>query len=223
MIQTTADVIKLDSVEIIPLDWRQNPVEFMQLVDSESERTISYQKDPPPESLKFRVSGLNVFEVEMITAALWVNGRNYLPGKQPAFIRRSEDIRIDRLDNSGGGPRKIEEHLLTFFRILLEKAPDRTFDFECSYRYQPVPGGPHALLPVLFHESMSLPTAGEFFSNLLAGLSSWYHNSLPPEGVFDFGVKVYGARARQSVPVMQMTGIVLPIESIAGWPDTGPN
>jgi hypothetical protein len=217
MIQRTREAINLESVEVIPLDWRENPIEFTQLAVSESQRTIRYRKDPPVESLKLKVSGVNVFDVESINATLWANDRNYAPGQLAAFIRRSEDIRIDRLGNSQGGARKIEDHLLTFFRLLLEKAPDRTFDFECSYRYPTVDGGPCALLPVLIPQTLSLPTASELFSALLPALNNWYQSFSPPEGVFDFGVKVYGAGLRQSVPILHLTGVILPIESIAGW------
>jgi len=223
VIQSTADGFNLDSVEIIPLNWRENPLQFTPLEASGSQRKISYRKDPPVESLKLKFSGINVFDVEIINAALWTHGRNYSPGKLTAFIRRSEDIRIDRLDNSPGVARRIEEHLLTFFRLLLEKAPTRTFDFECSYRYQVLDGGPNVLVPVMFLESLSLPTASEMFSNLLPQLSNWYQNSSPPRGVFDFGVKVYGGASRESVPVMHLTGIVLPIESIEGWSDARGN
>ncbi len=139
------------------------------------------------------------------------------------MIKSSEDIRIDRLDNSRGDARRIEEHLLTFFRMLLEKAPDRTFDFECGYRYQVVSGGPHVLVPVFSRRSLSLPTASELFTNLLPELRDWFQNVSPPEGFFDFGVRVYGAGSRQSVPVLDLMGIVLPIESIAGWNDPAPN
>ncbi len=153
--------------------------------------------------------------------SLRANGRNYLPGQLTALIKRTEDIRIDRLDSSQGAARKIEDHLLAFFRILLEKAPERIFDFECSYRYQMVDGGPHALLPVLIRQTLSLESASESFSALLPTLNNWYQSASPPKGVFDFGVKVYGAGSRQSVPptvpILHLTGIILPLESIAGW------
>jgi hypothetical protein len=223
MIRRTAVDINLDAVEIIPLDWRENPLEFIERDVSERQRIISYAKEPPTESLKLKFSGLNVFDVESINATLWTNARNYSPEKMTAFIRRSEDIRIDRLDNSQGGARRIEEYLLTLFGVLLEKAPDRTFDFECSYRYQVVDGGPDAFLPVAFQKSLSLPTASELFSSLLPVLNNWYQNFSPPEGVFDFGVKVYGAASENSVPVIHLTGLVLPIESIAGWNDAPAN
>ena len=217
MIQRTSDAINLESVEVIPLDWRDNPIEFTALAVSESQRTIRYRKDPPVEYLKLKVSGLNVFDVESIDARLSANGRNYSPGRLAGFIRRLEEIRIDRLDNSQGSARKIEDHLLTFFRLLLQKAPNRTFDFECSYRYQIVDGGPYALLPVLVPQTLTLATASKLFSALLPALNNWYRSSSPPKGVFDFGVKVYGAGTRQSLPILQLTGITLPIESIAGW------
>jgi hypothetical protein len=223
MIQRTSDAINLESVEVIPLDWRDNSLEFTPLAVSVSQRTIRYRKDPPVESLKLRVSGVNVFDVESINVTLWANGRTYSPGQVAAFIRRSEDIRIDRLDNSEGGARKIEDHLLTFFRLLLAKAPDRTFDLECSYRYQIVDGGPHALLPVLVPQTLTLATASELFSSLQPALNNWYQVASPPAGVFDFGVKVYGAGSRQSLPIVHLTGIILPIESIAGWSDAPAN
>lgn len=222
-IRRTSDVINLESVEIIPLDWRENPLEFTQLAVSESLRTIRYRKDPPVESLKLRVSDMNVFEVENINATLWANGRNYFPGQLAALIKRSEDIRIDRLDKLLGGARKIEDHLLAFFRLLLEKAPGRTFDFECSYRYQIVSGGPHALLPVLTPQTLRLASASELFSALLPALNNWYQNASPPQGVFDFGVKIYGSGSQQSLPILHLTGIILPIESIAGWSNTPVN
>lgn len=216
-LQRTADVIKFDSLEIIPLDWRENPLEFALVDANEKQRRISYRKDPPPESLKLRLSGVNVFDTEIINAVLWARGRDYSPGKLATFIRRSEDIRIDRLENPRGAPRTIEEHLVTLFRLLLEKAPERTFDFECSYRYYAVAGGAHALMPVLFQRSLTLPAAEELFSALLPALKNWYQNVSPLKGVFDFGVKLYGAGARESVPILHLTGLVLPTESITGW------
>lgn len=222
-IQSTSDICNLDSIEIIPLDWRENPVEFTVLDASESQRTISYRKDAPVESLKLKLSGINVFEVETIDAVVLAKGKDYSPGKVSALIKRSEDIRVDRLDNSHGSVRRIEEHLLTFLRLLLEKVPNRTFDFECNYRHQLVDGGPDVLVPVLYQQSLTLPAASELFPNLLPQLRYWHENSSPPEGVFDFGVRVYGAGLRESVPVLHLTAIVLPIESIAGWNDTRVN
>lgn len=220
-LQSTADAIKLDSLEIIPLDWREHPLEFAVLEASAKQRRISYRKDPPPESLKLRLSGVNVFDTEIINTVLWAHGRDYSPGKLATFIRCGEDIRVDRLGNSSGHPRSLEEQLATLFRVLLEKAPDRTFDFECSYRYYAVAGGAHALMPVLFQRSLTLAATGELFSALLPALKKWYQNVSPLKGVFDFGVKVYGAGARASVPILHLTGLVLPTESIAGWSDTG--
>jgi len=161
MLQSTADNIKLDSLEIIPLDWREQPLEFALLEASEKQRRISYRKEPPPESLKLRLAGINVFDTEIINAVLWADGRDYSPGKVATFIRRGEDIRVDWLENPSGHPRRLEEHLTTLLRLLLEKAPDRTFDFECSYRYYAVAGGAHALMPVLFQRSLTLPATGE--------------------------------------------------------------
>lgn len=217
MIQTTGDAINLESVEVIPRDWRDNPIEFTQLAVSESERTIRYRKDPPVESLKLRFSGINVFDVESINGTLWANGRSYSQAELAAFIRRSEDIRIDRLDQAQGGGRKIEDHLMTFFRLLLEKAPDRIFALECSYRHQIAEGGPYALLPVLSPQRLNLATASELFSTLQPALQNWYQSFSPPKGVFDFGVKVYGTGSRPAVPVLHLSGNILPIESIAGW------
>lgn len=222
-IQSTGNSSNLNSLEIIPLDWRENPLEFKVLEVSESQRTISYRRDAPVESLKLKLSGINVFEVEIINAVLRVTGRDYSLGKLSALIKRSEDISIDRLDNSQGSVRRIEEHLMTFLRLLLEKVPNRTFDFECNYRHQVVDGGPDVLVPVLYQQSLTLPAASELFPNLLPQLSNWHENSSPPEGVFDFGVRVYGAGLRESVPVLHLTAIVLPIESIAGWNDTRVN
>ena len=216
MIQRTGEGINLNSVEIIPLDWREQPLEFTVLEVTETQRSISYRKDAPVESLKLKFSGVNVFDVEIINAALWTHTGNYSPGELPAFIRRAEDIRIDRLGDLGGVPRTIEEHLLTFFHLLLEEAPNRTFDFECGYRYRAVDGGANTFVPVLFTKSLTLPTASESFSNLLPLLSNWYKSFSPPEGVFDFGVKIYGV-ASESVPVLDLTGMILPIESIANW------
>ena len=76
-------------------------------------------------------------------------------------------------------------------------------------------------MPVLFQRSLTLPATGDLLSALLPVLKNWYQNVSPPEGVFDFGVKVYGAGARESVPIMHLTGLVLPTESIAGWSDAG--
>ena len=217
MIQSSVEGINLNSLELLPLDWRENPLEFNLLEISERQRTINYPKDFPVESLKLKLSGVNVFEVETINAALWTPAGNYSPGKLTAFIRRSEDIRLDRLDNSSGVARTIEEHLLTFFRLLLNDAPNRTFDFECGYRYQVESGGPNALVPVMFQESLSLSTASELFASLLPQLSRWYQTVSPADGVFNFGVKIYGAASSGSVPVLHLTSLVLPISSIAGW------
>ena len=220
-IQSTADGIDLDSLEMFPLDWRGNPLEFTAVKVSESERKITYSKDSPVESLKLKLSGVNVFEVESINAVLWANGRDYSPGKLAAFIKSSDDIRIDRLDNSQVGARPIEEHLGTFFRILLEQATDRAFDVDVNYRYPLAAGVLNAFLPVLFQRSLTLPTASEWFSSLLPALRNWYKNTSPPAGVFDFGVKVYGSR--EATPILQLAGVVLPIESIAGWSGAGSN
>jgi hypothetical protein len=78
-------------------------------------------------------------------------------------------------------------------------------------------GGPNAVVPVMFQESLSLPTASELFSQLLPVLSQWYKAVSPAAGVFDFGVKIYGAASPGSVPVLYLTSLVLPISSIAGW------
>src|SRR6185437_15401896 len=188
-VQITADGINLDTLEIIPLDWREDPVEFTLLEASESRRTISYRKNVPVESLKFKLSGVNVFEIEIINAVLQANGRDYSPGKLSTFFRRSDEIRIDKLTNSPSSVGSIEDHLSTFFRLLLEKAPNRIFDYECNYRYQIADGGPNAFVPVFFSESQSLPTATESFSKLYPILTNWYQNFSPPAGVFDFGVK----------------------------------
>jgi hypothetical protein len=112
-IETSADGINLNSLGIIPLDWRENPLEFNQLEVSERQRTISCPKDLPIESLKLEFSGINVFEVETINAALWTTAGNYSAGKLTTLIRRSEDIRLDGLDNSPSGARTLAEHLLT--------------------------------------------------------------------------------------------------------------
>ena len=212
-----AEGLDLNSVELIPLDWREHPLEVTVLEAGKSKRTISYPKELPVESLRLKLTGVNVFEVETVNTAFRTTAGNYSPGELTTFIRRLEDIRLDRLDNPEGGARRIEEHLLTFFRILLEKAPDRTFDFECGYRSKLGDGVPDALVPVMFQQSLSLPSASELFSQLLPALSGWYESVSPEDGVFNFGVKVYGAESSEPVPVIYLTSLVLPISSIAGW------
>jgi hypothetical protein len=220
-IQSAADVIDLDSLEFIPLDWRGDPLEFTPLETSKSQRKISYRKDAPVESVKLKLSGINVFEVETINATLWTTTENYSPEKLSTFIRRSEDIRLDQLDNSAGGARTVEDHFHTFFRLLLEKTPNRSFDFECGYRSKLGDGVPDALVPVMFQQSLTLPAASELFSLLQSELRRWYQSVSPADGVFNFGVKVYGAAG--PVPVIYFTSLVLPVTSIAGWPDAGAN
>ncbi len=84
-IRRTSDAINLESVEIIPLDWRENPLEFSQPTVSESQRTIRYLKDPPVESLKLRVSAVNVFEVENLNAIAPGQWQELLAGTTDSF------------------------------------------------------------------------------------------------------------------------------------------
>ena len=77
-IQRTSDAINLESVEVIPLDWRENPIEFTELGVSEIQRTISYRQDPLVECLKLKFSDLNVFDVESINATLLPMAENTL-------------------------------------------------------------------------------------------------------------------------------------------------
>ena len=216
-IQSPAEGLDLNSVELIPLDWREHPLEVTVLEAGKSKRTISYPKDLPVESLRLKLTGVNVFEVETVNTAFRTTAGNYSPGKLTTFIRRSEDMRLDRLDNSGGASRTVEEQLHTFFRILLEKAPNRSFDFECGYRSRLGDGVPDALVPVMFRESLTLPTASELFSQVQPELNRWYRSVSPSDGVFNFGVKIYGSAPSESVPVIYLTSLVLPISSIAGW------
>src|ERR1051325_9838129 len=221
IIQNVTDGGNLNSVELVPLDWRENPLAFTLSEDSEFRRTLRYPKDVPVESLKLKLSGVNVFDVETINSVIRTGGRSYSPATLTTSIRRLEDIRLDRLDNSGNGTRKIEDHLLTFFRLLLEKDSKRNFDFECGYRYSLADGGPNALVPVMFRKSLNLPAASELFPELLAQLRDWYRSVSPAEGVFNFGVKIYGGSAGKPRPVLHFTSLVLPISSIAGWSDAG--
>jgi hypothetical protein len=216
MIRRLDDRINLQSVEIIPLDWRGIPIEFTALEVSESQRTIRYSKDHPPESLKLKVSGLNVLNVETIDTSLWVNSRHFSPGRLGAFILRAEEIWIDRLSNPGGAKRKIEEHLLAFFKLVLHDDSERRFDLACGYR-MPLGNGIYTSVPVMPPKTLTLKDSNELFVALLPFLNNWYQNSSPGKGVFAFGVKIYGTASREAVPVLHFITLCLATESIDGW------
>jgi hypothetical protein len=216
MIRSVGDRIDINSVEIIPLDWKGTPLESTPLEVSERQRTIRYAKDPPHESLKLKVSSLNVLEVETIDTPLWVDGRGFSPERVAAFISRSEEIWLDRLNNPGGEKRNIEEHLSAFLKLVLDNDSERRFDFECAYRMR-LSEGLYTSLPVMPPQSLTLKTANELFSALLPFLNNWYESTSPAKGVFAFGVKIYGTASREAVPVLHFTTLCLRIESIDGW------
>lgn len=216
LIQSAEGAISIESLEIVPLDWRENPLDYTQLEDGESRRTIRYSENPPPESLRVRIFGLNVFDVESVTACVWANGRQDVrfPEPQIAFIERSGVIRVDRLDNPAGEVRGLEDHLQKLLGILFDITAGRAFEFDCRYQYQPVVGGPQASIPVMGSIQLNSNSYGENLSILATGINSWYRDSAPPAGAFAFGVKVYSVRASRPFPVLHLSQLLLPPEAI---------
>jgi hypothetical protein len=216
MIRSVGNRININSVEIVPLDWKGVPLEFTPLEVSDRQRTIRYAKDPPHESLKLKVSGLNVLEVETVDTPLSVDGRSFSPERVATFISRPEEIWIDRLNNPGAGKRRIEEHLSAFVKLALDNYPERRFDFSCAYRMR-LSEGLYTSLPVMPPQSLTLKDSNQLFSSLLPFLNNWHESTSPGKGVFAFGVKIYGTASRAAVPVLNFTTLCLPIESIEGW------
>lgn len=216
-IQRTGGGVSIESVEIIPLDWKQHPLDFTQLEVSASRRTIRYSENPSPEALQVRISGLNVFEVESVTACLRAQGSDEIRFREPqaAFIRRQDAIRIDALDNPQGEARGIERHLHALLGILFEMGNGRACELDCRYQYQLTADGLDISVPVLPGMAFDSESNHERYNELAAQLRRWYRDASPKKGAFAFGVKVHSVRTPQPVPVLHLSQLLLPADSIA--------
>ena len=217
IIQSAGSGISLESVELIPLDWRRTPIDYTQLEASARRRMISYANNPPPEALAIRISGLNVFDVESITACLWAHGTDRIrfPAPQAAFIRCSEAIRVDQLNNPGASPRRLEEHLLALLDVFSNVLNERAFELDCRYQYQLTEGGLDVSAPVLNAVALDSESKGAILSEVAFGLTRWYREVSQKKGAFAFGVKFYSVRRVEPVPVLYLSQLILPYHSIA--------
>jgi hypothetical protein len=216
-IQTTGSGVSLESMEIIPLDWKQNPLDVTQVELGESRRSIRYGENPPPEALKVRISGLNVFEVESLTACLWAQGSVGIRfhEAQAAFIRRSDAIRIDALDNPQREARGLAGHLEALLGILFKMGNGRACELDCRYQYQLTADGPEVSVPLVPAVVFDSVNNSERYTALLAQLNGWYRDASPKKGTFAFGVKLYSVGTPRPVPVLHLSQLLLPPESIA--------
>jgi hypothetical protein len=221
-IESLSDDISVEPVEIIPLDWKQRPLEFTRLETGARRRTIRYREDPPPHALKIRISGLNVVAVESFNACLWSDAMEEGRCCEPhaAFIERQEPIRIDLLDNPRGEARRVDEHLLKFLGIVFGQdaanaTAGRDFKLECSHRYEIADGAAETSVPVLGRYYVASANVGENLSRLATMLSQWQRDASPGKGSFVFGVEVYGVTAQERVPILRLNQLLLPTESIA--------
>lgn len=221
-IESMSDDISVESVEIIPLDSKQRPLDFTRLETSASRRTIRYREDPPPHALKIRISGINVGAVESVNACLWSDAMQGVQCSEPqtTFIKRQEPIRIDLLDNPRGEAWRLDEHLLKVFGIVFGKAittttAGRDFQLECSYRYQIMDGTPEVSVPALGRYYVDSANVGENLSRVATMLRQWHRDASLVKGSFVFGVEVYGTKVPERVPVLCLNQLLLPSESIA--------
>jgi hypothetical protein len=221
MTESMSDDISVEPVEIIPLDWRQRPLDFTRLETGARRRTIRYREDPQPHALKIRISGINVVAVESVKACLWSDATEEVQCSEPqsTFLKRQEPIRIDLLDNPRRAARALEEHLLKVFGIVLGKPIDtnagRDFGLECSYRYPITDDAPEVSVPVFGRFYVDAASVGENLSRIATMLSQWHRDTLPVKGSFVFGVEVYGTGMQERVPVLRLNQLLLPSESIA--------
>lgn len=218
-IQQTGGGVSFESMEIVPLDWRQNPLDVTQLEPVESRRTIRYGENPPPEALRVRISGLNVFEVESLTACLWAQGSAAIRFHEPqaAFINRSDDIRIDALDNPQRKARGLAGHLEALLGILFKMGNGRACELDCRYQYQLTADGPELSVPLVPWAVFGSVNNSERYAALLAQLKQWHRDASPKKGTFAFGVKVYSVKTPRPVPVLHLSQLLLPPEAIADW------
>ena len=211
-IQRTGGDIPFESLEFIPLDLEERPIDFTRLEAGARRCTIRYSKDAPPESLKIRLPGINVFDVETVAACLWASGEQYSPEPLAAVISRDDGIRVDRISNPTGKTRKLEEHLLALFDALPDKAAERACRIQCDYQYQLSADGSTADVPVVLADVSPLASAS--FSELAEKLLDWYQEMAPRSGAFVIKLRVFGINTL-APPALHLTQMLLPSESIA--------
>jgi hypothetical protein len=215
IMESMRNAASVGPIEILPLDGRQQPLDFRTLEVSASRPTIGYGHDSPPQALQIRISGLNVVDVESATACVWAGG---MPGVQfstPVFplLQRSEPIRVDLLANPRAEARGLEEHLQAVFGIVFGKSSGRDFKLECCYRYQIMGSGPDVSLPVL---QDAIPSNSENLSlTMSSALKKWHQDVAPKKGTFVFQLAVFAANSHQTLPVLNLSELLLPCESIA--------
>lgn len=202
-----------ESLEIIPLDWEGRPVAFTQLEADANQKKLSYRTEGPPNSLKIRLDGLNVLDFETIAVRLSDPERQYTSEPLTPLIKRDDAIRIDKLSNPTNEKRKLEEHLTALFDTLSDKLNGRAFQFDCGYRYQLAPDSTYVSIPVI--KGQSLRWDAESFKAIADLLPHWRQTVQPETGDFVFKVTLLGLNERELVPVLQLTQMLLPSDSIA--------
>jgi len=206
----------VSAVGITPLNERRRPLDFTQLEVSANRCSIGYRKDLSPELLKIRLSGLNVMRVQTVwTCARTDEMKIIFPNPLAPLIQRPDVIRVDRLDNSEGGSRKLGEHFQALFGILFNKVSRLTFKLRCEYEYQIGEGLPKITIPVLLTLRQSSASHGQYISSLAGQLQRWYRSNGQQNGDFVFALDIFHEVSGNHLPFLCLQRLILPIESIA--------
>jgi hypothetical protein len=215
-IESLQDGVSVELIEIIPLDGREQPLDFWSLEVSANRRTIGYGHNLPPQALQIRISGLNVVDVESVNACVWSGRKPGVQFARPIFgsFQCREPIRVDLLDNPRAEARGVEGHLKAVFGTIFGKDSGRNLWLACCYRYQLLDSGPEVRLPVLMiptTNSKNLPFT------VSAALKKWYQDVVPSreKGAFIFEITVFAANDDHRLPVLTLGELILPVESIS--------
>ena len=214
IVESKRNSASVGPIEIIPLDERHQPLDFRSLEVGTSRRTIGYGHDSPPQALQIRISGLNVVDVESVTACVWADGMPRVQFVTPVvpLLQSHEPIRVDLLANPQKEARGLEEHLQAVFGIVSGKPSGRVFKLGCYYRYQIMDNGLESSLPVL----QTGPINSDSLSRTISSaLKKWHQQVAPTKGTFVFQLAAFAAHGHQASPVLNLSELLLPWDSIA--------
>jgi hypothetical protein len=220
VVRSTRHGLSIESVKVIPMADPQQPLDFKVFGDGAGERTLRYGENPPPECMQVRVTGLDILNIESALACVRAEGRAVQQFSEPlaAYIERAEVIRVDRLRNSGGEARGLEEQIRALFAVTFDNVSARTVEVECGYQYRLGEGSLETSVPITLLPKFNLTDPAvhnEIPAELASGLKRWYRDMSPEEGAFVFGLRVYGVRSPQPAPVLYLRQLLLPFRSIA--------
>jgi len=204
------------AVEITPVNEKRRPLDYTQLEVSANRCSIRLRKNSSPELLKIKLSGLNVLRVKTVsTCARTDEMKIIFPNPFVPLIQRPDVIRVDRLDNSEGGARKLEEHFQALFDILFNKDSTLTFKLRCEYEYQIGEGLPKVTMTVLLELGQSSASLDQYISSLAGQLQRWYRSTGQRNGDFVFALDIFHEVSGNFLPILRLQRLLLPIESIA--------